>query len=55
MNVTETDRVPDEKWLDVLAEMKRGHSQGEDLFVIRVQENTPKVISAEERRQHTAT
>jgi hypothetical protein len=55
MSATETDRVEDEKWLDILAEMKRRHPQGENLFVVRVKDGTPKVIAAEERGSHTAT
>jgi hypothetical protein len=48
------DRLPDQTWMEVLAEMRRRYAEGADTFIVRTSSGRPQVYTADERSSHTA-
>lgn len=51
--MSQPDRLSDKVWMEVLAEMRRRHSEGADVFVVRTKDGRPQVYTADERSSHT--
>lgn len=48
------ERLPDDTWMEVLAEMRRRYAEGADTFIVRTTSGRPQVYATEERSSHTA-